>query len=199
MFDECKIGNEKINCSEIFQKVPTDSGMCCALNTNNSLRESEYTHLVADMQTRDNAGEKMKVLKTKPGIRNGIKLTLDLHSNFQATGSVFEDFKAFKVFVGDAHEFSNMEDYGLSVETGHEHYLSVSTIMLRASPEIRTIHPKKRNCYFPDEGNLELYNFYTYSNCLLECSMKKAESLLGCLPCTVNSTHFSSRDNFLIN
>ena len=67
MIRECKVGNEKMNCSEIFQKIPTDSGMCCALNVKNALRESVYTNLVADMQTRDNARGEMKVLKAKAG------------------------------------------------------------------------------------------------------------------------------------
>ena len=182
MLKSCKVGNQVLNCSEIFQKVPTDAGMCCALNIKNALRESVYTNLVEDMQTRDNAGQKMKVLKAKPGKRNGIKLTLDLHSNFQASGSVYDDFEAYKMFVGDATEFPNMKDYGLLIEPGHEHFISISNTILRADPEIRTIPAKKRNCYFPEEGNLELYKFYTYSNCMFECSMKNAESVLGCLP-----------------
>ena len=192
MLKECKVGKEKMNCSEIFQKVPTDSGMCCALNINNSLRESFYTHLVEDMQDRDNAKKNKKVLKAKPGKRNGIKLTLDLHSNFQAAGSVYDDYEAFKVFVGDANEFPNMEDYGLSIEPGHEHFLSVSTTILRADHEIRGIHPKKRNCYFPDEGNLTLYKVYTFSNCMLECSKKNAESILGCVPWYLPRSHNST-------
>ena len=32
LIKECKVGNKKMNCSKIFQKVPTDSGMCCAMN-----------------------------------------------------------------------------------------------------------------------------------------------------------------------
>ena len=171
-----------MNCSDIFQKVPTDSGMCCALNVNSSLRKSVYTHLVEDMQKRDNGRENMKVLEAKPGKRNGIKLTLDLHSNFQASGSVYDDFIGFKLFVGDASEFPNMKDYGLTIQPGHEHFISLSNTILRADPEIRNIPAEKRNCYFPEEGNLELYKYYTYSNCMFECSMKNAESVLGCLP-----------------
>ena len=182
MLKECKVGNERMNCSDVFQKVPTDSGMCCALNVKNALKESIYTNLVADMQSRDNAGENMKILKAKPGKRNGIKLTVDLHSDFQAAGSVYDEYEAFKVFVGDASEFPNMKDYGVSIQPGHEHFLSISNTILRADSDIKEVQPKKRNCYFPEEVNLELYKFYSYSNCMFECSMKSAENLLGCLP-----------------
>ena len=135
------------------------------------------------MQKRDNKGlMKKDIIKAKPGKGNGIRIILDLHTNFQATGSVYDDYQAFNVFVGEANEFPNLRDYGLSVQPGHEHFLSISNTMLRTDPKIRTISPEKRNCYFPDKGNLELYKIYTFSNCQLECSMKDAERRLGCTP-----------------
>ena len=38
-FEE-ELAGLKVDCSELFTRVPTDSGMCCALNTENSLKTS---------------------------------------------------------------------------------------------------------------------------------------------------------------
>ena len=39
-----------MNCDEILQKVPTDSGLCCAVNTAAVLRSSSYRDLVTAHQ-----------------------------------------------------------------------------------------------------------------------------------------------------
>ena len=39
-----------------------------------------------------------------------------------------------------------------------------------------------RKCFFPDEGNLNRFAYYTQSNCKLECAWKKAEEICGCTP-----------------
>ena len=58
----CELAGVEVNCSDLFIRVPTDTGMCCALNVDNSLRASEYRDLVKEMQ-----GDKrtQKVLYTK--------------------------------------------------------------------------------------------------------------------------------------
>ena len=50
MLLSCELAGVEVNCSDIFTRVPTDSGMCCALNVDDSLRASEYKDLVAEMQ-----------------------------------------------------------------------------------------------------------------------------------------------------
>ena len=181
LIKECKIGKKKIDCSKIFQKVPTDSGMCCAMNMKSALRDSEFSELVKDMQKEDGA-EKMERIKLKPGKRNGLRLTVDLHSSTVSHGSVYDDYQAFKVFVGQAHEVPTIEDYGLTIEPGHEHFLAISNTILTASKEVKRIKPKDRKCYFPDESNLDFFHHYTFSNCLLECLIKTGQDQLGCTP-----------------
>ena len=186
MLKECEVANKKVDCSKIFRKVPTDSGMCCALNMENALRESEYTQLVRSMQTSTHFGKKdvheKEVIKAAPGIQKGIRITLDLHSNFDSFGTVYGDFDAFRIFIGQADEFPNLRDMGLVVQPGHEHFLSISNEILKSDPDVRKIDPTSRNCYFSDEGNLEFYHLYTFSNCMLECGIKLAQQELNCIP-----------------
>ena len=45
-----------------------------------------------------------------------------------------------------------------------------------------------RKCNFPDEGSLELFDYYTESNCQLECAWREAADICGCKPWYVPST-----------
>ena len=47
---------------------------------------------------------------------------------------------------------------------------------------LKNIKKDTRRCFFPDEGELQLFDYYTESNCKLECQWKKAEEVCGCKP-----------------
>ena len=84
MLVSCEVAGQKTNCSNLFTRVPTDSGMCCALNSENTLRNSEYKELVESKQGSP-AGSKMPSLG---GEKSGLRLTLDLHSNKVSFGTL---------------------------------------------------------------------------------------------------------------
>ena len=92
----CELAGSKINCSDIFKKVPTDSGMCCAVNSLESLRLSGYKDLVEEMQE----DKVTQTLKARPSRKKGLRLTLDLHSNAVSLGSLDKEFDAFSMFIG---------------------------------------------------------------------------------------------------
>ena len=73
MLLSCKLAGVEVNCSDIFTRVPTDIGMCCALNVDDSLRDSEYQTLVKKMQ----GGKTTQEVKSQEGARNGLRLILD--------------------------------------------------------------------------------------------------------------------------
>ena len=50
MIKSCELGGKNFECSKIFSKVPTDSGMCCGLNIESNLKKSKYSNLVKEMQ-----------------------------------------------------------------------------------------------------------------------------------------------------
>ena len=51
-----------------------------------------------------------------------------------------------------------------------------------SSLDVRTITPDKRKCLFPNEESLELFENYSFSNCLLECRLAKAATEINCIP-----------------
>ena len=177
MLLSCQLSGSKVNCSDFFKRVPTDIGMCCALNTMDSLRESEYHDLIRNLQDDH---ETMDV-ESKVGRRNGLRLSLDFHSNAVSFGTLEEDYDAFKVFIGQAAEFPMMKEKSIQLEPGREHFVQLSARVV-STKDIEDIDPEARECFFSNEGNLDFYKKYTYSNCRLECAIKTTKDKYGCVP-----------------
>ena len=81
--------------------------MCCSLNAEDTLRQSTYAQLVREMQHSGEAGPEAGLDKVPVtiGKSEGLRLTLDLHSNRVYFGTIDKDFSAFNVFIGEPAEF----------------------------------------------------------------------------------------------
>ena len=178
MLLSCQLAGVEVNCSDLFTKVPTDTGMCCALNTLDPLKNSTYQRLVKELQ--DETTTKTRV-KSEEGQRNGLRLTLDLHSNTVSFGTLDQDYEGFNVFIGHPAEFPMTKKKILQVEPGREHFIDLSAVVV-STKDIKDITPEARECFFEDEGDLDFYKSYTFSNCRLECAIKKLEPILECVP-----------------
>ena len=178
MLLSCQLAGVDIECSNIFTRVPTDSGMCCALNVDDSLRDSEYKELVKEMQG-NSAAQKVK---SQEGEINGLKLVLDLHSNTVSFGTVDQQHNAFKLFIGEPAQFPMMRSKSIKLEPGREHFVDLSASIVSSTEEIREISPKARDCLYTDESGLDFYESYTYTNCKFECRVKEAEEKVKCIP-----------------
>ena len=121
MLVSCEVGGRKTNCSSYFTRVPTDSGMCCALNWKNALRTSDYRRLVESMQ----ASTGNYTVQSQSGEKSGLRLVLDLHSNRVSFGTLNQDFFAFKVFIGEPAEFPVIKKRSLELQPGREHFVEL--------------------------------------------------------------------------
>ena len=190
MLLSCQLAGSEVNCSDLFTKVPTDTGMCCALNNLDPLRNSKYKEMVKELQGNT-------PLKTqgdaRVGQRNGLRLTLDLHSNTVSFGTLDQEYEGFSVFIGHPAEFPMMKEKSIKVEPGREHFIDLSATMVSAS-DIKAIAPEDRHCFFHIESDLDFYKRYTFSNCRLECAIETLEKIFECVPWHLprvnNSLHF---------
>ena len=119
--------------------------------------------------------------KVRVGQRNGLRLTLDLNSNKVSFGTLDQDYEGFSVFIGHPAEFPMMQEKSLKIKPGQEHFIDLSATVVSTN-EIKDINPEARNCFFEDEGDLEFYKRYTFSNCRLECAIKRSEKIFKCVP-----------------
>ena len=127
MLVSCEVAGKKTNCSNLFTRVPTDSGMCCALNWKNALRISKYRSLVESLQD-NTASQKML---SQNGEENGLRLTLDLHSNKMSFGTLNKDYEAFKVFIGQPEEFPVVKKRSLKLQPGREHFVELKAQVMQ--------------------------------------------------------------------
>ena len=127
MLASCEVAGKMTNCSNLFTRVPTDSGMCCALNWKNALKTSEYRSLVESLQD-NTASQKML---SQNGEENGLRLTLDLHSNKMSFGTLNKDYEAFKVFIGQPEEFPIMKKRSLKLQPGREHFVELKAQVMQ--------------------------------------------------------------------
>lgn len=61
-------------------------------------------------------------------------------------------------------------------------FISLSPESTYSTEEVRRLHTKERNCYFPDEIKLNYTQKYSYTNCLAECRSTLAFKICGCVP-----------------
>ena len=127
MLVSCEVASVRTNCSNLFTRVPTDSGMCCALNWEKALKTSKYRSLVESMQG-NTASQKML---SQNGEENGLRLTLDLHSNKMSFGTLNKDYEAFKVFIGQPEEFPVMKKRSLKLQPGREHFVELKAQVMQ--------------------------------------------------------------------
>lgn len=60
--------------------------------------------------------------------------------------------------------------------------LDVTALSIYSEPEIRDLTPKQRGCRFAYESDLHISPVYTYNTCRVQCRMKQAQKLCGCVP-----------------
>lgn len=190
----CQLGGKNVPCSSLFIRVPTDTGMCCALNNVDALRDSEYKQLVRKQQGENRFRQSVN---STVGQQKGLRLTLDLHSNMVSFGSLGQEYDAFKIFIGQPQEFPMIKERSLKLQPGREHFIELSAKVV-STKDIRGIAPEARECHFHDEGDLTLYEKYTYSNCRLECAIMKSENMYGCVPWYLPKVRFALFYLFLI-
>lgn len=104
--------------------MPSDSGICCAFNSELALKDSEYKDLVDEMAA---AGSQDKTLwKARSGMKSGLSVTLDQHSDETTFGTVITDSNAFKIFIGSPPEFPVLQRTSRMAQPGKRHHFQVT-------------------------------------------------------------------------
>ena len=154
--------------------------MCCALNSLDAMKNTTFGKLVEELQNDQQQKNPEKKVSALVGKREGVSLVVDLHSNHASFGTVTDSYRAFTMFIGGPTEFPVLRERGIQLEPGKEHSLqfsgqAISTIIalsggnshykVLSAPDIQSLKPSRRECFFRNEGNLKYYADYTFTNC----------------------------------
>ena len=189
----CYWKENPIACSAVFRKQPTDRGMCCSFNIEKAeklLKKSKYTNVISARQKHDSeysfeSSEKpqwfLKNDEPTPnvGVKNGLTLVFDAHSNRLSKSSVTDNFYGVPLLIEDKDKFPFVERSGIIAMPGYKTRITVSAFDVQAKKEIRRFGPVKRKCYFHDEYNLSIHKNYSHPSCIFECKIEFATKCLS--------------------
>jgi len=184
---KCQLHGKEVDCKRIFETRPTDMGLCCAFNAKDSLKTSEYSTLVRNMQAKDrtmlNISEREdEVARARVGRGQGLRLTLDLNSNWVSHGTLASDKQAALVVLGGPRDFPSLRVSNLLVAPGRETWVEVTPLVVTSHPSLASLSPTSRGCLLPHESALDHHAAYSVSSCRLECGLARAEAEVNCVP-----------------
>ncbi|VVC28454.1 Hypothetical protein CINCED_3A005017 [Cinara cedri] len=89
-------------------------------------------------------------------------------------------------YMGFLHSSYEVPDIACRIHSSPENFyktLDVTALSIYSTPEVKDLTPKQRGCRFLNESNLEISPaVYTYNMCRIQCRMKQANKLCGCVP-----------------
>ena len=122
--------------------------MCCALNSEVTFKDTLFGSLVTEAQGEETETRKVKA---SSGLRAGVSLVLDMHSNRASFGTIADTSSAFSVFIGSPTEFPVLKEDKIAIEPGKEHFLKLSGQVSRMfkDGELKSFHPGGFNIWHP--------------------------------------------------
>jgi hypothetical protein len=189
----CEWKGMEIPCSQIFSKFPTDNGMCCSFNIKSAediFIQGTFSRLITNLQENDKkkSFDKNSInhnfsntggTRSEPGIRKGLTIILDAHTDIFSASSVDSDTQGFTGIISSGGSFPQRILRSFEIKPGHNNLVAVSGTIIESDIELMRINPKDRNCYFQWENSLmKIYNNYTQANCVFECNLFYAQKIM---------------------
>ena len=186
MIKRCFWKGELMNCASIFTTRPTDRGMCCSFNmaaADQVYRKSKYADALNKLQEQDKnlsfpaaklEATTIQDIQPQAGLKKGLVLILDAHTNFVSGGTVFDNFRGFLTTISSPKQFPMTTKNSLLIKPGQYNTVGITALSVKADDAIKEYSPSLRNCYFSDESPLKMHKTYSQTNCLLECSLEYA-------------------------
>ena len=117
---------------------------------------------------------KLTDIRPQAGLKKGLVLVLDSHTNLISGGTVFDNFRGFLITIASPKQFPMTTRNSLLIKPGQFNTVAITALSVDAHHSIKPVDPETRNCYFSDESPLKVHKVYSQTNCFLECSLKYA-------------------------
>lgn len=93
-----------------------------------------------------------------------------------------DSFDGINVMIHDAEDFPDTTVSHVVVQPGEDVSVAIIPRVVISNPEVRSLPPEQRNCWFPDEQTLRASDRYSYQSCMVECVVETMLKLCGCIP-----------------
>ena len=183
----------------LFDTKPTSAGVCHTFNSlelEKILKPSSWTNSFIDSFGGSDGSSIFK--STGIGLEDGFVFNLDtMQSYLLGMRDRVSDQKNVNQFWIKVHPYGDIPwmsqdssswqkitSYPSDMST---RFVTVKGEKIDSKDAFKGIGKQLRKCYFPDEGDLELFDYYSENNCKLECAWNKAKQICGCKPWHVPS------------
>ncbi|EDV55604.1 pickpocket protein 28 [Drosophila erecta] len=193
----CRFSAVERNCSQLFQQILTDEGLCCVFNfqppeylykpfSNNNRNLTNADGFESVMWDPESGYPAQLPPKYYPAPASGTGITLGFTAVLN--GEMGEYYcsstngPGFKVYFHNPIEVPKVKEAGLISAIGYETNYRIEMVRAEAVPAIRSISRDGRQCLFRNEKELIFYRIYTRLNCENECLAAFLYETCSCIP-----------------
>lgn len=155
----CKWQGRFERCKQLFQKVRTTYGLCCAFN---------YRALKFNINKRTDyiTNDQVDYI-TSCGFKTGLTVLLQPH--LQDYSAVETSIAGYQILVHDAYDFPDFTVAKQIITRKTVNKIHVLPQQTYATDFVRLQDLHKRRCFLPHERKLYHFGTYSHVNCLAEC------------------------------
>ncbi|PNF23366.1 hypothetical protein B7P43_G13171, partial [Cryptotermes secundus] len=189
LMDRCFWMGNEVNCCEIFNLQRTEAGFCYSFNSLTSEKTWNCEGTDEFFRPSKTYKESNESSKCEPrhniasGTTTGLEVFLKPSKPEDSLQDGQRDKAGTRVYV---HLPVQLPEAGTGVlmpeEQAKVFSVEVTPSVTESSLNVRALSVSERQCLFPDERRLSVFNTYTEKNCLLECRLSNIARFCGCLP-----------------
>ena len=91
------------------------------------------------------------------GSNSGLRLILDMNQRELEERTINRDTTSFLALIASKNRYPQVEKKALLLDVGGMHNIRISPVQIDADDSLRHLTPEGRECYFPDEFDLEVF------------------------------------------
>ncbi|XP_024086146.1 pickpocket protein 19-like [Cimex lectularius] len=182
LFEMCYWNGERKNCCEIFSLQRTEEGFCYSFNSLTAETKKECyirDFFMQSLLLNDQNPACTPRQTTSSGRYSGLTVVLKKDDQLLLNGFS----RGINVLISPTYELPEAgSGVVLKRKSGRMLEIEVTPIIIECSSKLISYSSAKRECVLPQEKALKFNNFYSQTNCLIECRHNFISKNCNCQP-----------------
>ena len=92
-----------------------------------------------------------------------------------------DELPGIKILIHSPDEIPNISERYIDIQVNQLVDILIKPKLTKTFERLKSLSPRRRNCYFENERYLRYFKIYTQNNCELECWSNVTLELCGCV------------------